>query len=128
MKMATPVYGLVLLCLALGCNDSSRRTGGGGTDGGGGGACTNVGGDWTITDHCTSAFVGMVASVSQSGCSFTIGPPFDGFAGTTGSDGSISVTGSIEGTTITCTGTASTSAIDLSCNGDCSVRMSRGAP
>lgn len=118
---------VLLSVVVAGCNDSGRRgSGGGGSDGGGGGECTDVTGTWTIAEHCNAGFVGMSSTASQSGCTFTLGAPFSGFAGTTGGDGSVSLTGNIEGEAITCTGTVSSSSMDLTCNGDCTVRLTRG--
>lgn len=112
-----------VLALA-GCSDRSGRRGT--TDGGGGGTgCADLSGSWAIGDHCEAAFVGQPMTVDQSGCAFTVGGVFDGFAGTVGSGGSLSVTGSVEGETITCTGSATTTVMDMTCNGDCDVRITR---
>jgi hypothetical protein len=90
------------------------------------GACPPFGGSWTISDHCDSSYVGMPLPVTQSGCNWTSGPPFDDFSGTIGETGGVTVEGSIEGMPISCAGQLSGNDVALSCIDGCNVALTRG--
>jgi hypothetical protein len=74
-----------------------------------------------VTTHCDPTLVGKDAVVTQSGCNLTFGAPFNGFTGSVTADSKVTIAGPQ-----TCSGTASTSSIALSCTpGMCSVTLSR---
>jgi hypothetical protein len=89
------------------------------------GACPDLAATWTITSHCVSSFVGQTVAVTQNSCSLAFASPFDGYSGTVASDSSLHVTGPTATGTQDCTGTATTSSIDLSCPGPCQVTLMR---
>jgi hypothetical protein len=64
-------------------------------------------------------------TVTQSSCSLSFAAPFTGYSGTVASDGSLNVTGPTATGTQNCTGSATTSSIDLSCPGPCAVTLAR---
>lgn len=101
----------------------SAGAGGGSAGAGGGasGACPDVSGAWKITAHCDPSLIGKPLTVTQNACALSFAPPFDGFAGTVGADGKLTLTGPQS-----CTGTASTSTISMTCTpGTCLVTVVR---
>ncbi len=121
MRWISAAAMIFALCAA--CDSSTRR---GGSGDGGAGGCVDVSGGWTIADHCTAELEGVSLSASQTGCTFTVSGPFEGFEGKAGGGGAVEISGTVEGETISCTGTATTSSMDLTCNGDCTVRLVSG--
>ena len=66
--------------------------------------CPDVSGLWKVTQHCQPSAVGSQLAVQQSGCNFsTSGGEFNG---SVASSGEVSVTGSLAGFPIQCSGTA----------------------
>jgi hypothetical protein len=110
----------LLLCA---CGSSSSGGGSAGSGGAASGACPTLAGTWTITAHCVSSFVGQTVTVSQSACALTFAAPFNGYTGTVASDGKLNVMGPTAGGTQECTGSATTTTIDLSCPGPCAVTL-----
>jgi polyisoprenoid-binding protein YceI len=104
------------VCLAIGlgaCGSSSDSD------------CPDLGGTWTVDQHCQATFVGQTFGATMDGCSFTCTGAFEGFSGTVTEDGSITLSGTIGTSTIHCTGNASTSKITLACDQECAVVMSK---
>lgn len=86
-----------------------------------GATCPNLAGTWNIAEHCDSTLVGENAVVTQTDCSLAFAAPFDGFSGTVGSDGKLTLSGPQ-----TCSGTASSSTINLNCTpGTCTVKLTK---
>jgi hypothetical protein len=84
-------------------------------------ACPNVAGTWNITAHCDPTLIGQTVVVTQSDCSLSFAAPFDGFTATAASDGKLTVSGPQ-----TCSGTASSSELTLTCTpGTCVVKLSK---
>lgn len=115
----------VVALFAMGCGDD----GGGSPDGGatqdGASACPLLAGTWTIANHCSAALIGMEVAVMQSGCSLTTNGTFAGFTGTLAQDGSLTIAGNVSGTSVMCTGTATTQHWTQSCTGNCAVTLTR---
>jgi hypothetical protein len=108
---------LVAIPLLLSCSSSSSSASGGD----GGATCPDVAGTWKITAHCDPSLVGQSLGVTQNDCSLTFAAPFDGFTGTLTSDGKVTVSGPQS-----CAGTATVSAISMSCTpGTCTVTLAR---
>jgi hypothetical protein len=116
--------GIVALAASFGCSSSSGDGGSGGSAGGGAGGtggtgggsgqCPNVAGTWTISTHCDSSQVGSQVILTQNGCTVT---DDEGTQIPVGSDGSFVYNGSLpDGTTITCSGTATESTITETCS------------
>lgn len=104
-----------LLCLLCACSSNSSPS----SDGNG--ACPNVSGTWKITAHCDASLIGQTPVVTQTGCSFSVAAPFNGFAGTVSNDDKITLSGPQ-----TCTGTATASSITMTCTpGTCDVMLAR---
>jgi hypothetical protein len=107
----------VTACSSSDSSSSSSSGSTGGTSGSGTAACPTVSGNWKVTQHCDPSLVGSPIVVTQNGCTLAFSAPFDKFSATVKSDSSLTVTGPQ-----TCTGTASASAIDMSCTpGTCTV-------
>ena len=111
-------------CVSLaGCGDDDA--GGGNTDGGQT-QCIDLSGTWTVDEHCGgAAVVGMTVPVTQTGCAFTTGGTFAGFAGTIDESGAITLSGVANNQQIDCTGTATATRITETCTGDCNVVMTK---
>lgn len=118
-NLVTGVMVLVVVGLSAGCLK-------GGDDG-----CPDVGGTWTITQHCEPGFVGAVTEISVSGCNITDVSVWDSWTGSVESDGTLAMSGYGGGEFITCSGTVFGDTISVSCDGDgdttsCVVSLSRG--
>ncbi|MFO0555396.1 MAG: hypothetical protein U0271_43870 [Polyangiaceae bacterium] len=97
-----------------------------GAIGGCGEACPDLGGTWTISSHCEPSFVGQEVNITADACELEMQAPFDGWTGEVSDDGELTVTGVVGGDTFTCTGTATDSAITMSCfSGTCAVTLTR---
>ena len=108
---------LAALPVLLACSSSSSSAGGGDS----GATCPNVAGKWNITAHCDSSLIGQSVVVTQNDCSLSFAMPFNGFTGTLTSDGKVTLSGPQS-----CTGTATASAISMSCTpGTCTVTLAR---
>jgi hypothetical protein len=108
--------------IASGAGSSSSTGGSGGGNGGASSAaCADVGGTWTVKNHCDPTLVGQQVTITQSTCALTFSSPFDGFTASVDQDDKVSVSGPQ-----TCTGTASHSTINLTCTpGTCVVKLTR---
>ena len=116
-RMIRPLSAAVLLLAACSSSSSSGSI----SSSGGNTACPNVSGTWTVATHCDASLVGQTFTVTQNDCALTFGAPFNGFSGTLTTDGKITVTGPQS-----CTGTASATAITMSCTpGTCTVTLAR---
>ena len=105
-------------CALCACSSSSGDSTENTADGA---ACPNLAGNWTVSTHCDMSLVGQTATVTQTNCSLSFAPPFDGFTGSVTSAGQITLAGPQS-----CTGTAAMSALSLSCTpGTCTVSLTR---
>lgn len=123
-------WRLILLTAGLslwgaGCGDDGDTTHDGGVTHDGASACPTLAGSWTIANHCSAALVGMEVVVMQSGCALTTGGTFAGFTGTVAQDGSLTIAGTVSGTNVMCTGSATAQHWQQSCTGSCAVTLSR---
>jgi len=67
------------------------------------------------------SLIGSTAAVTESNCSLSFAAPFDGFTGTVGADGTVTLSGPQS-----CTGKPSGDTIALSCTpGTCAVTLTR---
>jgi len=125
-RIALLRLSLMLVLAACSDDDGGASTLDGGDEDAGGGACPNLAGTWTISEHCGGApLIGMTVPVTQSGCVITTGGTFAGFTGTVGNDGAFTLDGVANGTSVSCTGTATTTTITEDCTGDCHVVMTK---
>ena len=113
-----------LACGACGSSDASNPGGsaGGGNSGGASNAsCPDVSGEWTLTDHCEAAYIGMTLNVTENACVLSFAAPFDAFSGSVTSGGKITLSGPQS-----CTGTATATSVSMNCTPDpCPVKLSR---
>lgn len=109
----------LLSSVALGCGDDDSKTDDGDT------ACLGIDGSWTIASHCQTSVVGTTATVHQTGCSVSSVDPWTGWSGSMTSDGAITMSGPAGTAQMTCTGTATASAITMTCNPTCEVKLTR---
>jgi hypothetical protein len=95
-----------------------------------GGDCPDLAGTWVVDSHCESSLVGDTFTVTQRGCDLTVSAPFNGWTGYLSSAGGLTMSGPAGDTYLTCTGSATATAVQTRCSpGSCSVRMSRqGGP
>jgi hypothetical protein len=117
---------LGILTLSLGvaaCGGDDGATGG--AAGGDASACPSLGGSWMISQHCSTALVGMAVPVTQDGCSITTGGTFAGFTGAVQADGSFVLHGTSNGMSVSCGGIATAKSITETCNSDCAVTLKR---
>lgn len=114
----------VVVLWAVGCGGDDT---GGMSDGGvhqdGASGCPMLSGTWTIASHCNSALVGMEVIVMQTSCSLTTNGTFAGFSGTVAHDGSLSIAGTVSGTSVMCTGNATAQHWTQNCTGNCAVTL-----
>ena len=85
--------------------------------------CPNLGGNWTVTEHCDASLVGNAFLVKQADCALSFGAPFDAFTGSVSNAGAIVVSGPQQ-----CTGTATIHSIAMTCTPTpppCQVTLSR---
>jgi hypothetical protein len=90
--------------------------------------CPDLGGTWTIAEHCTSSFVGQTVDVQAEGnCVFNTSGAFPNFSITVAQGQIATVAGTIGGTTIACTGPADESILNLTCAPppSCNVTLTR---
>jgi hypothetical protein len=82
-------------------------------------ACIDMSGSWTITQHCSPAYVGLTAVFAQNGCAISATDPVNGtpFAGTVSG---ANVSGA------NCTGTVTGNTLDWTC-GACVQVLTRAA-
>jgi hypothetical protein len=88
-------------------------------------ACPQLAGIWTIAKHCGSSLIGSQITITQTGCSVTTNGAFPGFTGRVEDDGSFELSGTSQGTSVSCTGTAGPHQISEQCTGDCAVTLTR---
>lgn len=100
---------------AVGCGDEAT------------GDCPDLRGAWTVQQHCVADFIGMGVGVNQSGCEVTTSGAFNGFAGRVTAAGEFNVGGTVGSDVISCSGTATTGLITLSCDDEppCEVALRR---
>jgi hypothetical protein len=111
----------LLALLACACGSDSSGAASNYTGDSGNAACPDLTGTWAVTKHCDASFVGESAPVSQHDCMLSFASLFDGFHGTVGGDGTVTVSGPQS-----CTGKAAASSIALSCTpGTCEVTLTR---
>ena len=120
MRVFVVLASVLFAVTACSSSDSSSSSSGSTGSSGASGAtpaCPTVAGNWKVTQHCDTSLVGSPIVVTQNGCNLTFSAPFDKFSASETSDGKLTVTGPQ-----TCTGTASATAIDMSCTpGTCTV-------
>jgi hypothetical protein len=90
--------------------------------------CPDLGGTWTIAEHCTSSFVGETVDVQAEGnCVFNTSGAFPSFSITVAQGQIATVGGTIGGITIACSGPADESTISLTCTPPphCNVKLTR---
>lgn len=87
--------------------------------------CADLAGTWTISSHCSSALVGTTVMVTQSNCTLTTSGAFPGFTGEIESDGSLALSGTASGMSVSCMGMASSKTLTESCTGNCNVTLTR---
>lgn len=105
------------VCSACGSSSDDSSNAGGTSNG----SCPNVSGEWTLTDHCESAYIGMTLNVTQNACALSFAAPFDAFSGSVTSSGKITLSGPQS-----CTGTATSTSVSMSCTPDpCPVKLAR---
>jgi len=116
-----------VLALVSGCGGSSDSPNAGGNAGSGnaGGAgndsCPDVSGEWTLTEHCESSFIGMTLNVTENACALTFAAPFDAFSGSVTPGGKITLNGPQS-----CSGTATSTSVSMNCTPDpCPVKLAR---
>jgi hypothetical protein len=119
--MLRPLFFALIPLFISACGSSSSGPSDSSAAGDTSTACPNVAGTWNIAEHCDLTLVGKTAVVMENDCSLTFAAPFDGFTGTVASDGKLTLSGPQ-----TCSGTASSSVIDLRCTpGTCSVKLTK---
>ena len=121
LKMVRTV--VVLLLMSCGDDSGEAHDSGVGTDGAS--ACPVLAGNWTIATHCSAALVGMQVAVMQSGCALTTNGTFAGFSGSVAANGSLTIAGTVSGTSVMCTGSATAQHWTQSCTGNCEVTLTR---
>lgn len=110
----TAMTRVPFLAVLLACSCGSDPSGTNGT-------CPDISGTWTVTQHCDATLVGASAVVTQTNCSLSFASPFNGFTGSVGADGTITLSGPQS-----CTGNRSGNSISLSCTpGTCAVTLTR---
>jgi len=116
------VMGLVSsACGSSDAPNADGSAGGSNAGGAGGSSCPDVGGEWTLTEHCEASFIGMTLKVTENACALTFAPPFDGFSGSVTADGEITLSGPQS-----CTGTATATSVSMNCTPDpCPVKLAR---
>jgi hypothetical protein len=87
--------------------------------------CPDLAGTWTITSHCSAALVGTTVMVTQSDCTLTTSGAFPGFTGEVQNDGSLALSGTSSGMSVSCMGVASNKTLTESCSGNCNVTLTR---
>ncbi|HVW27510.1 MAG TPA: hypothetical protein VHC69_19230 [Polyangiaceae bacterium] len=116
--MSKSLFALAVLACACGSDSSGAPSKSAGANGD---SCPDVAGTWAVTKHCDASLVGASAVVSESNCALSFQPPFNGFTGSVGADGSITLSGPQS-----CSGTVSQDSISLSCTpSPCDVALSR---
>lgn len=124
--MTQVVRSILVLCVlaafaACDSTDGSSSSPNASSSSGGTVSCPDLAGTWTVTAHCDASLIGQTAVVAENDCHLTFAAPFDGFTGTVGTDGKLSVTGPQS-----CTGTSNASSLSMSCTpGACSVSLTR---
>jgi len=108
---------------ALSCGDDSTPATYSNTDAAA--DCEQLAGIWTISEHCGAALIGMQVTVTQTACAIATQGAFAGFTGEVKRDGSFSMSGTSNGTAVSCTGTATAKRISESCTGNCQVALTR---
>jgi hypothetical protein len=88
-------------------------------------SCADISGAWVIRAHCGAALVGMTVGVTQTGCTVTTSGSFPGFTGMLDSDGKFSLSGTGNGMSVSCEGTATPQQIIETCTGNCNVTLGR---
>jgi hypothetical protein len=112
---------LLASVLAFSCGSDSSGSPNKSTGGGSDAGCPDIAGNWTVTQHCDSSLIGMSAAVTETNCSLSFAAPFDGFTGSIGSDGTVTLSGPQS-----CTGKPAADTISLSCTpGTCAVTLTR---
>jgi hypothetical protein len=86
----------------------------------GNGSCPDMGGPWSVSEHCDSSLVGEILQVTQTACALSFAAPFDVFTGSLSADGKIALSGPQ-----TCTGTLTASTASLNCTDECIVKLTR---
>lgn len=87
--------------------------------------CPQLAGTWTIASHCSAALVGMTVPVTQKACVVSTEGAFPGLSGAVDALGRFTLSGTIGGTQVTCSGSATASTLTESCTGNCNVTLSR---
>jgi polyisoprenoid-binding protein YceI len=117
------VVAVAVALVAASCGDDSGEAHDSGVTEDGASACPVLAGSWTIASHCSSSLVGMEVVVMQSGCALTTSGTFSGFSGTVAHDGSLAIAGTVSGTSVMCTGSATAQHWTQSCTGNCAVTL-----
>ena len=116
---------MALVSAACGGSSDSPNPGGNAGSGNAGGAdngsCPDLSGEWTLTEHCESSFVGMTLKVTENACVLSFAAPFDAFSGSVTAAGKITLSGPQS-----CTGTATATSVSMNCTPDpCPVKLAR---
>lgn len=112
-KSVSAILAIVsLTLLILGCGSTNTN-------------CPSIAGNWQITQHCQSSFVSQTVTISQNGCDLTAFSTWSGWTGKVEENGAIYMAGMAGDDPMSCTGMASGSTINASCNPTCDVTLTR---